>query len=72
VVDAETRSINDENDSFVDALIFWQEQPEPGVIVDADAESQRIRENQALGKPVTEGLTPTVERREMGIFEGLF
>jgi hypothetical protein len=42
------------------------------VLVDPAKESQRIKENQALGRPVTEGETPTIERREQGIFEGIF
>jgi len=72
VVDRETQQINDESSDFLDALIFWQEQPEPGVLVDPTKESQRIKENQALGRPVTEGETPTIERHDQAIFEGLF
>ena len=72
VVDAETRSLNAESSSFIDALIFWQDESQPGVVVDPAKEAQRIKENQALGRPVTEGETPTIERREKGVFEGIF
>ena len=72
VVDAETRSINQESSSFVDALIFWQDDGDPGVVVDPAKEAQRIQENQALGRPLTEGDTPVIERPERGIFEGIF
>ncbi len=72
VVDAETRTLNDESTSFVDELIFWRDDPPPGVVVDPTKESQRIKENQALGRPVTDGDTPTIQRREQGIFEGIF
>lgn len=72
VVDAETRSLNSESSSFIDALIFWQDEGQPGVVVDPAKEAQRIKENQALGRPVTEGETPTIERREKGVFEGIF
>jgi hypothetical protein len=72
VVDQETQQINAESDSFLTELIFWRDPVEPGVIVDPAKESQRIKENQALGRPVTEGETPTIERHEQGIFEGIF
>jgi hypothetical protein len=41
-------------------------------VVDPQAEQQRIEENQALGKPVTEGETPTIERKKRGLLEGIF
>ena len=72
VVNQETDQINSESEYFLDELIFWRDQPEPGVVVDPQKESQRIKENQALGRPLTEGETPTIERREQGILEGLF
>lgn len=72
VVDQETNQINSESEYFLDSLIFWRDEPEPGVVVDPQKESQRIKENQALGRPITTGETPTIERTEQGIFEGLF
>ena len=72
VVDQETQQINAESDYFLDALIFWRAPVEPGVLVDPNKESQRIKENQALGRPITEGATPTIERPEQGLFEGIF
>jgi hypothetical protein len=72
VVDQETQQINTESEYFLDELIFWRDDPEPGVLVDPAKESQRIKENQALGRPITEGETPTIERHEQGIFEGIF
>jgi len=72
IVDRETQQINEEDTDFLDALIFWQDQPPPGTVVDPNKEAQRIKENQALGRPVTQGETPTIERREKAIFEGLF
>ena len=35
-------------------------------------ESRRLRENAALGKDVTAGETPTIERRKKALFEDLF
>ncbi len=72
LVEAETRDLNSESSSFIDALVFWRSDPPPGSVVDPAAEQARIRENQALGRPVTEGDTPTIERREKGLLEGIF
>jgi len=40
--------------------------------VDPVAESKRLQENQALGKPVTEGETPIITVRRKGVLEGIF
>ena len=61
-----------ENDSFADRLIFWQGQPEPGTIVDAKAETKRLRENAALGDAPTKGRTPKIVRKPKGWLEGVF
>ena len=60
------------DDSFTDSLIFWQNRPEPGSIVDADAERQRLRENAALGDAPTKGRTPKIIRKPKGWLEGIF
>lgn len=49
--------------NFVERLMFWLEPPPPGTVVDARKESQRLRENAALGRSVTEGETPMIERK---------
>ncbi len=67
-VERETFAINAENDSFLDGLIFWRDNPAPGVVVDAAQEAKRLRENKALGKPPTEGETPTIERKQDRLF----
>lgn len=71
-VDREARALADADRSFTDKLIFWRE-PEPsGTVVDAEREQQRLRENQALGRPANAGDTPIVRRRQRGLLEGLF
>ena len=50
---------------LADRLIFWQDQPEPGTIVDAKAETKRLREN-ALGDALTKGRTPNIVRKPKG------
>jgi hypothetical protein len=72
ILDAETLRINAESDYFLEALVFWQDPQAPGEIVDATEEAKRLRENTALGKPVTAGETPTIERKRKALFEGLF
>ena len=58
--------------SIVDRLAFWREKEPAGIVVDPQQEAQRIRENQALGRPVTEGETAIIRRRRRGLFEGIF
>jgi hypothetical protein len=61
-----------EEDSFFEALLFWQKQDPLGDVVDAEGEARRLRENAALGDPVTTGETPTIQRREKALLEGIF
>ena len=51
---------------------FWQTPPPPGTVVDAKAEQQRLQENAALGKPLTQGATPVIVRRKRAMLEGIF
>ncbi len=72
IVDRETDRVNEESDEFVNALIFWRSPRQSGVLVDAEAEARRLRENAALGKSITSGATPIIERKQRTLFEGLF
>jgi hypothetical protein len=72
VVDRETAAIEEAERSFLDFLIFWRDEDPGGDIVDAGKEAQRLRLNAALGKPVTEGETPKIERRRRAPLEDLF
>ena len=58
--------------TFLDKIVFWQDQPPPGTIVDAEKESRRLREAQALGKAPNVGKVPTIERKRKGMLEGIF
>ena len=62
-VDEETAEIARKNRRLLDDLIFWEDRKTHASVVDARAESKRLRENEALGKPPTEGETPTIQRR---------
>ena len=46
--------------SIAERLEFWKTKPTPGVVVDAPLESQRIRQDAALGRSPVEGVTPLV------------
>jgi hypothetical protein len=70
-VNQDTKTINDNDKSFIDSLIFWQETPPSGVVVDPTKEQQRIRDAQAAGQPAS-GTTPTIKRRQRGLLEGIF
>lgn len=64
VVDQETSVLSRQDQAFVDKLIFWvDEKPDQGTVVDAEKEQKRIQENQALGKPITDGETPQIVRK---------
>ena len=71
-IDRETAQINENSQDFVDTLVFWRAAEKPGVVVDPRAEARRIRENTALGRGVTSGRTPTIERKKKAILEDLF
>ncbi|UEM04925.1 DUF3035 domain-containing protein [Skermanella rosea] len=71
-VNRESVTLAAQDKRFIDSLLFWQTPDEPGTVVNAQQEQQRLRENAALGKPVTEGDTPIIERRRKAPLEGLF
>lgn len=70
-IDRETRRIVRADDDFTDRLIFWKEAEEPGVVVDAAAESRRLQENSALGTRGA-GETPTISRESKAPLEDVF
>ncbi|MBS0549935.1 MAG: DUF3035 domain-containing protein [Proteobacteria bacterium] len=70
-VNRDTRVLDDSNKTFIDSLIFWQDAPPPGVIVDPAKEQQRLRDAQAAGTSST-APTPTIVRRKRGLLEGIF
>lgn len=56
---------------FVDELMFWRSPAQQGVAVDPAKEQQRIRANQALGRPMDTGDTPIIQRNK-SLFDTLF
>lgn len=76
VVDQESTELAIADDNFIDRLMFWQDQPPSGLVVDAEAERARLAAAAATGQPLNQGEVPTIERRRRapleGIFDGLF
>jgi Protein of unknown function (DUF3035) len=72
LVNRDSVTLADADRTFLDRIVFWRKPDEPGTVVDPQAEAQRLRENQALGRPVTEGDTPIIRRRKKGALEGIF
>lgn len=65
LIDNETNVLVDEDQNFIDSMIFWvNDKPYQGTVVDADLESKRILENQSLGRPINEGETVEIKRKK--------
>jgi len=69
-VDEEALRLEQPNQALVDRLMFWRPAPPPGTVVDPTRETQRLRENSALGRPVEDGTTPIIQRQRTGLFGG--
>ena len=57
---------------FFSGLMFWRPPPKPGIVVDPTKESQRLRENSALGQSQDTGDTPIEQPKKKALLEGLF
>ena len=66
-VNEESVQVALEQEKFLHKVLFWLEPDPPGVTLDANAESRRLRENEALGKPANAGEAPIVARKKSGI-----
>ena len=63
-INEETSILAEEDHRLIDKMIFWvDDKPFEGTVVDPEKEQKRIREAQALGKPITEGATEHVKRK---------
>ena len=72
LINEETTILAEEDESITESIMFWGTPTEYGTVVDPVQEARRIQENQALGRPLTEGETPTIERRRRALLEGIF
>lgn len=71
-VDEETTALIQADDSFADKLMFWQDKPQPGEVLDATQEARRLQRNASAGKPASDGSSPQIIRREKGWLEDIF
>lgn len=71
-IEAETAAQIERDQAFVDRLVLWREREPYAVIVDPAKEAERLEENAAQGKPITEGDTPIIKRKKRGLLEGIF
>ncbi|MBT5945239.1 MAG: DUF3035 domain-containing protein [Rhodospirillaceae bacterium] len=67
-IDRESSVLVEENQNFIRELLGLKQDPIDEE-VDAASESRRLRENQALGVPPSEGETPTISRTRNGLFD---
>jgi hypothetical protein len=51
---------------------FWQTPDQPGIVVDAPKEAQRLRQNAALGASPDAGDTPIIQPKQRGWLQGIF
>lgn len=70
-VDEESLRLDQPNRSLTDRLIFWREPPPTGTPVDPAREAQRLRENAALGRDESVGVTPIVQPPVRTLWERL-
>lgn len=71
-VNGEAATAAQQNQGFVDKLMFWREPPPPGIVVDPQKETQRIRENAALGRSQDVGDTPIIQPSSKNWWDNLF
>ena len=60
------------DEGFIDKLLYWRKSDTRHTQVDAQKESQRLRENAALGQAPDIGDTPIIQQRKEGWFTNLF
>ncbi len=71
IVDRDSVQLADANKTMIDDLLFWRKPQEPGVIIDASKEQQRLKDNAAAGKGPTDGDSPIIKRKSRGVLDGL-
>jgi hypothetical protein len=62
----------DNDQSFIDKVLYWRKPDVENAQIDARKESQRLRENAALGQGPDVGQTPIIQERKPGWFNSLF
>ena len=68
----EQTQLNGGGQSFAGRLMFWRSPQPAGIAVDPQKESQRLREDAALGQSPTVGQTPIIQPKPQGLLQGIF
>jgi hypothetical protein len=68
VIDRENALLAEEEDTFINSIMFWKKDEPKGTIVDATAESKRLQDNAAQGKDSSEGDLITIKKKDRGLF----
>jgi hypothetical protein len=71
ILERENSSLSEADKTFLDRLMFWRKDEDLSPVVDAQRESQRLRENAALGKPTNDGDVPVIRKRKKALLEGI-
>ena len=70
-VDRDARMDNPD-EGFIDKLLYWRKPDTAHAVIDPAKESQRLREDAALGQNPTTGDKPMIQPRKQGWFQSLF
>ncbi len=69
VLDRENTLLDEEDDTLINAIMFWKTEEPKGTVVDPKAENRRLQDNAAQGKDVGEGELVTIKKKDRGIFD---
>ena len=73
VIRRETLALAEKDSTFTRRLMFWRaDEVEDGSLVDAEKESERLREAAAKGESPAEGEVPVIERKGSSILKRIF
>lgn len=70
-VDSEAQ-LDHGNEGLTERLMFWKSAPPAGTVLDPNKESQRLRENAALGQPPTAGDSAIIQDKKKSSLLGIF
>ena len=72
LVEERSNNLFESDKAFTDKILFWQSKEKFGVTIDPEKELKRIREAQALGKPLSKEDIPIISRKKKALLEGIF
>ena len=70
-VDEESQRLDRPQRDVADRLMFWRDQPQPGIVVDPTREVSRMRENASLGLDAATGDTPVEQPARRSLWQRL-